>query len=58
MTKLYEVANEKFFDVPCSSKQSFICTTILGDTNLAISQKNIEKFVEYASNNAGKITCE
>ena len=45
--KLYEIANAKYFDVPCNSKQSFLCSTIIGDTDLAITPSNIDKFVDY-----------
>ena len=49
-SKLQEVANGKFFDVPCDSKQSFACSVTLGDTDLAITQSKVHRFVEYKKN--------
>ena len=49
-SKLHDVANQKFFDVPCDSNLSFVCSVTLGDTDLSITQTNIEKFAEYMKN--------
>ena len=55
---LYKEGNHKFLDVPCDSKQAFICSANLGDTDLAITTENVAKFVEYVqrknANDRGK----
>ena len=57
---LYKEGNHKFLDVPCDSKQAFICSANLGDTDLAITTENIGRFVEYVQgmnfNDSGKYT--
>ena len=45
--KLYEVANGKYFDVPCDSKYSFLCSVLIGGTDLAITSKNVYEFEEH-----------